>query len=150
MSQEFTGNGGMIWMDIVRGTLSAALLASGAAGTQILATDKWLWLATPTHTYGLIAFVAVDITLVAGMCRKTRLATVGAMVIAAVQLGAMLGDLVAGQPTGVPSNAFRSYLLGSTVFMSLLAIQGVILVLAVGTFTIPRVQGHSENVFQRK
>src|SRR6266705_580176 len=61
-------------MRIVRLILSAALGASALVGIQILATDYWLWSASPTHAYGLMAFVALDFALIVGVWRLTRLA----------------------------------------------------------------------------
>lgn len=137
-------------MRAARGILSAALLASAAVGTLILATDTWLWFSSPTHAYGLAAFVAIDIALVASMWRRTRFVIGGAMMAAAIQLIAMLGDTVAGEPAGVPSNAFRSYLLTNTAFLALLAIQSVIIVLGIGTLAIPLVHRHSLTFLRAK
>src|SRR3989442_1730593 len=83
-------------MRIVRLILSAALGASAMVGIQILATDYWLWSASPTHAYGLMAFVALDLALIVGVWRLTRLALFGALLTATVQLMAMLGDIIAG------------------------------------------------------
>lgn len=129
-------------MKLLRGTLSTALFASGLVGIQILVTDDWLWYSAPTHAYGLVGFVAIDIFLIAWMWRKTRLAIVGAMATGAVQLIGMLGDLAVGQPEATPSSAFKSYLLADNAFLTLLAIQGVILVLSIGGFVIPLMQHH--------
>ena len=129
-------------MKLLRGTLSTALFASGLVGIQILATDDWLWYSAPTHAYGLVGFVAIDLFLVAWMWRKTRLAALGAMATGTVQLITMFGDLVVGQPEGTPSSAFKTYLLANNAFLTLLAIQGVILALSIGGFVIPLMQHH--------
>ncbi len=129
-------------MRIVRVLFSAALFTSGAFGTQILATDEFLWVAAPTHAYGLIAFVILDIFLGAGIWKGTRLATLAAMLVAAIQSVAMLGDILGGQPTGLSSNVFTNYLLADTSFISLLVTQGIILVLAIGTLAIPLLHSH--------
>lgn len=115
---------------------------SGAFGTLTLATDKWLWFVAPTHAYGLGAFVVIDMVLVAGMWRKTRLAIEGALLLAAIQLIAMFGDVVTGQPAGVHSSGFMHYLFTDTAFLTLLVLQGIILILSIGTFAMPLLHGH--------
>src|SRR5436853_1498005 len=85
-------------MKVVRLILSVALGASALVGIQIMATDFWLWSAAPTHAYGLIAFVALDLALILGVWRATRPAIFGALLTATFQLVAMLGDIIGGQP----------------------------------------------------
>ena len=130
------------WTKTAQRILSVALATSGIVGVQILTTDRWLWSVAPTHAYGLILFVAADIALIAGMWSNTQHATLGAMLIALVQLVAMLGDVIVGQPNGVPSSSFKEYLLGDRAYLGLLATQGVILITAVGAMATPLVQRH--------
>ena len=111
--------------------LSMALAASGLVGTSILAIDGWLWYAAPTHAYGLIAFVAIDLLLIAALWRGNRFAEVGATSLAVVQLLAMGGDLAGFSPAAVPTAVFRNYLLSNSSFMALLYIQPAIAVLAI-------------------
>src|SRR5437899_5506108 len=95
-------------MRIVRLILSAALGISALVGIQILATDYWLWSAALTHTYGLIAFVGLDLALIFAVWRVTRVAVFGALLTATFQLVAMLGDIVGGQPAGMsPSTVLQ-------------------------------------------
>ncbi len=122
--------------------LSATLTGSAFVGVQILSTDYWLWSAAPTHAYGLVIFVALDGALIIGTWRRTRLAVFGAMLTATVQLFAMIGDIIAGQPTGTPAAAFRGYLLGDTAYLGLLTIQGLIVAIAIGTWTLPHLHAH--------
>ena len=129
-------------MKIVRLILSAALAASALVGIEILSTDYWLWSAAPTHAYGLIAFVALDAGLLLGTWRAERPAVFGALLTATIQLFAMLGDIVQGQPAGTPAAAFRSYLLGDTAYLGLLVTQGLIMAIAVGTWALPHLHGH--------
>lgn len=129
-------------MRIVRLVLSAALAASALVGIRILSTDYWLWSAAPTHAYGLVAFVALDAALILGSWRGARLAVFGAVLTATIQLVAMLGDVISGQPTGTPAAAFRNYLLADTAYLGLLTIQCLILVIAIGTWALPHVHGH--------
>lgn len=130
-------------MRIVRLVLSCAVAASASVGVQILSTDYWLWSAAPTHAYGLMVFVALDFVLILGMWRATRLAIFGAPLTATIQLTAMLGDIIGGQPFGTPAAAFRSYLLADTAYLGLLITQGLIMAIAVGTWALPHLQGHS-------
>jgi len=129
-------------MRIVRLVLSAALGTSALIGIQILATDYWLWSAAPTHAYGLMAFVALDLALIFGVWRVTRLAIFGALLTATFQLVAMLGDIIGGQPAGLPAAVFRNYLLADTAYLGLLVTQGLILAIAVGTWALPHLHGH--------
>lgn len=129
-------------MRIIRDSLSLALFGSGFLGTQILANDKWLWSIAPSHAYGLMGFVAIDIALSVALLLRVRLATGAAAVMAVVQLGSMLADAAVGQPEGVPSLAFRSYLLNDTSYVWLLVIQGVIIIVAIGAMAIPFLHQH--------
>jgi len=107
-----------------------------------LSTDYWLWSAAPTHAYGLVAFVFLDVGLILGLWRGAQLTVFGALLIATLQLVAMLGDIISGQPTGTPAVAFRSYLLADTAYLGLLIIQGLILAITIGTWALPRVHDH--------
>lgn len=115
--------------------MSMGLVASGLLGVQILLNDRWLWSAAPSHAYGLIGFVAIDLLLLVALVRRVRIAILGAAFVSAVQFGAMLADIVAGQPTGVPSVAFRAYLFSDASYLGLLVVQIAILVLATGALT---------------
>ena len=129
-------------MRIVRLVLSAALATSAMVGIQILLTDYWLWSAAPTHAYGLIMFVALDAALILGTLRATRLAVFGAMLTATIQLVAMVGDIIAGQPAGLPVTVFRNYLLTDSAYLGLLMTQGLIMAIAIATWVLPHMHGH--------
>ena len=122
--------------------LSAALAASALVGVQILSTDYWLWSAAPAHAYGLVVFVAIDAAMIIGAWRRTRLASFGALLTATVQLVAMLGDIIGGQPAGTPAAAFRTYLLADTAYLGLLITQALIMAIAIGTWARPHLHGH--------
>ncbi len=124
-------------MRIVRLILSAALGISALVGIQILATDYWLWSAALTHAYGLMAFVGLDLALIFAVWRVTRVAVFGALLTATFQLVAMLGDIVGGQPAGLPAAVFRNYLLADAAYVGLLFTQGLIMAIAVGTWALP-------------
>ncbi|SRR5579864_33660 len=129
-------------MKIVQDVLSLTLLVSGLVGVQILLTDGWLWSAAPSHAYGLLGFVIVDLILATAVLVRTSLAAAGAALIAVVQFGAMIADIVLGQPQGVASIAFRSYLLGDTAYLGLLFMQIGILIVAIGALTAPLIHKH--------
>ena len=129
-------------MRIVRLVLSAALGASAVVGIQILSTDYWLWSAAPTHAYGLMAFAALDFALILGIWRATRLVIFGALLTATVQLAAMLGDIIAGEPAGLPASVFRNYLLADTAYLGLLTTQGLIMAIGIGTWALPHLHSH--------
>ncbi len=129
-------------MRIVRLVLSASLAASALVGGHILSTDYWLWSAAHAHAYGLVAFVALDAALIIGAWRWQRFASLGALLTAAAQLFAMLGDVIGGQPAGTPAAAFRSYLLADTAYLGLLITQALIMAIAIGTWARPHLHGH--------
>ncbi len=107
-----------------------------------MSTDLWLWSAAPTHAYGLMAFIALDVALIFGAWRATRFAVCGALLTASVQLAAMLGDIIAGEPAGLPVSVFRNYLLADTAYLGLLISQGFIMAIAIGTWALPHMHGH--------
>ena len=129
-------------MKIVRDALSLALVASGLVGSQILLSDRWLWSAEPSHAYGLIGFVLIDMMLAAAMLIRVGLATVGAAFVAVAQFTAMLADIAVGQPEGVQSIAFRNFLLSDASYLGLLFIQIAIFIIAVGAATVPLLHRH--------
>lgn len=134
-------------MKIVRAILSLALTASALLGAEILANDRWLWSAAPSHAYGLIAFVAIDLALVLALFVRVSLATIGAGLIATAQLGAMLADSFAGQPIGVTASAFTMYLLSDVAYVGLLTVQLAIMTLAFGVLTTSQLHKHDRSSF---
>jgi hypothetical protein len=111
-------------------------------GIQILATDYWLWATAPTHAYGLIAFVALDLALILGVLRTTPLVIFGALLTATFQFVAMLGDIVAGEPVGLSAAVFRNYLLADAAYIGLLVTQGLIMAIAIGSWALPHLHDH--------
>ena len=107
-----------------------------------MSTDLWLWSAARAHAYGLMAFIALDVALIFGTWRVTRFDVLGALLTATVQLAAMLGDIISGEPAGLPVSVFRSYLLADTAYLGLLITQGFIMAIAIGTWALPRLHGH--------
>lgn len=122
--------------------LAIGLYTSSVVGIQLLLMDRWIWNTSPLHAFGLLIFVAIDLTLLAVTWKNAYLASLGALLASLVQLGAMIGDVTSGQPAGVSSISFRDYLLTNTGFVSLLVIQGIILVVATLTVTTSHFHGH--------
>lgn len=108
-------------------TLLAALFGSALAADRILVSDAWLWVAAPTHAYGLIAFMSIDVVLIAALWRGIRGVGLFSILVATVQLLAMGGDLAGlSTPSGVPAGDFKNYLLGDGAFVALLSLQPAI------------------------
>ncbi len=122
--------------------LAVGLYTSSILGIQLLLMDRWLWNASPVHALGLVIFVAIDVALLAVTRKNAYLASLGALLASLIQLGAMIGDFTNGQPAGVSSDNFRDYLLTNTGFVSLLVIQGIILVAATLTVTTSHLHEH--------
>jgi hypothetical protein len=89
-----------------------------------------------------MAFIALDLALIFGVWKVTRLSIFGALLTATFQLVAMLGDIVAGEPAGLPSAVFRNYLLADVAYVELLITQSVIMAIAIGAWALPHLHGH--------
>ncbi len=122
-------------MRIVRDVLSLGLSASASIGSIILLNDRWLWSEAPSHAFGLLAFVVADALLAIAMLGNFRAAILGAVFTSLVQFGAMLLDLFGGHPEGVPSAAFRTYLVSDPSYLMLLFIQIAIATVAISKLT---------------
>lgn len=116
-------------------------MTSAAVGIEVIRTDGWLWAAAPAHAYGLIGFVVLDL-LLAGINYRgaTKLATIGSSLFGGTQFAAMAGDLLMGQPAGVPTGVWESYLLGDASFLALLCIQVFIVVWSLLSARITAIQ----------
>ena len=108
---------------IAQTVLIPTLLVSGLVGVWTVANDGWLRAVAPSHSYGLLAFAALDFVLALVVIVVPRLAYVGAFLISMTQVVAMAGDALTFTPTGTLQAAFRAYLLGDTAFVALLGIQ---------------------------
>ncbi len=118
-------------MKILETVVSGVLVLSAIVGAIILKTDAYLWAAAPSHAYGLIVFVAVDLGLAVAVWRVTRLAILGTALMGLVQFTAMAGDVFMGRPVGIAQSAWQQYILGDTYFVALLGIQLVVVAIAV-------------------
>ena len=123
-------------MTNVRAALSGTLLVSAAMGAGIVLTDQYLWSTAPSHAYGLVGFIAMDIALAILLWRKIWLGSVLSMGLTTVQAIAMLADVLTFSTPGVTQQAFRSYLLSNPPFVILLVIQPIILGLAFGATNV--------------
>ena len=123
--------------------MSIGLFSSGLLGTQILATDRWLWTAAPTHAVGLLGFVVIDLALGLTILWRTPIATVGSAFASSTQLAAMLADIAVGQPMGVAASAFREYLLTDLPYLLLLFVQLSILTIATVALASPIIHRHA-------
>lgn len=130
-------------MRIVRDVLSLGLVTSALLGILILTTDEWLWAAAPSHAYGLIGFVIVDILLTIAVLEILSVGTLAAAVASLVQVSLMLGDMVVGQPEGIPSAAFRAYLINDPSYIGLLFVKTIIVAVAIASMTKPFLQRHA-------
>lgn len=118
-------------MKILETIVTAVLVVSAIVGAIILKTDAYLWAAAPSHAYGLIVFVAVDLGLAVAVWRVTKLAILGSALLGALQFVAMAGDVFTGRPVGMLQSAWQQYILGDTYFVALLGIQLVVVGVAV-------------------
>ena len=100
-----------------------ALVTSAFLGLWILTTDSFLWAAQPTHAYGLIAFVVLDIMFAALIVTRRRLALPGALVFASIQFLAMASDPLTGPQIGMTVEASAQYLFSNWAFDALLISQ---------------------------
>jgi hypothetical protein len=98
-----------------RGLSTAALLlASAVLGSGIVLTDKNIWRFEPSHAYGLIAFVAVDLSLMGLVAlRPSKRGLLLAAVWGLVQALIMLSDVATGPASfGLSAAQFAVYLFG--------------------------------------
>ena len=120
----------------IRAALFGTLLVSASTGAGIVLTDQYLWSTAPSHAYGLMVFIAIDVVLAILLWRKTWLGSVLSVGLATVQTLAMLADVITYSTPDVTQQAFRSYLLSNPPFVMLLIIQPVILGLAFGAANV--------------
>lgn len=130
------------WMRIIRDVLSLGLVTSALLGILILTTDQWLWAAAPSHAYGLIAFVIVDVLFATVVLEILSVGTFIAAIASFVQLSLMIGDMLVGQPEGISSTAFRAYLINDPSYIGLLFVKTVIVAAAITSITKPFLQRH--------
>lgn len=130
-------------MRIVRDVLSLGLVASSLLGILILTTDRWLWAAAPSHAYGLIGFVIVDLLLAITILEIVSVGTLAAAIASFVQVSVMIGDMLVGQPEGISSTAFRAYLINDPSYIGLLFVKTIIVAIAIASMTKPFLQRHA-------
>lgn len=98
---------------------SVLLAISALLGIAILATDHNLWNYEPTHAYGLVVFVIIDIVAIGlAMLRSSRnilrLAGAWGFLFALI----MVSDIYSGGATaiGLTPDQFASYLFGLSYY----------------------------------
>jgi hypothetical protein len=121
--------------------VSIGLFISAELGGNILSSDAFLWAVAPTHAYGLMAFVGMDLVLIAALWDRIRFggtllvvkyAGTLSIVLASVQFLAMIGDLAGLQPPmGMTASAFRTYLLSDRLYIGLIAFQPAIAAMSI-------------------
>lgn len=142
----------VIQTKIVNAVLASTLVASALVGFEMLATDRYLWIAAPTHALGLLAFTTLALVLAYGVVRLparftryAKYAFLTAVLLSTAQLVLMVGDTIAGAPSGVPQAAFAAYLLNDSAFLVLLGIQPLVLLSGLaGTVPLGRRVRHVE------
>jgi hypothetical protein len=119
---------------ILKAILAGLLVVSAGIGTYIGATDSYLWAAAPSHAYGLVAFVVIDLVAAGALYALPRASRVLALLLPLVQFAAMAGDMYMGlgSPGSVVQSGFRFYLLSNSAFMALFVLQAVLIGLASG------------------
>lgn len=117
-------------MRALRAILTGTLVASAGLGAQIALTDRYLWIAAPSHAAGLVGFTILDLALAIVLWRREWLGSLLSIFLAITQALAMLSDLFLYTAPYVPQDLFRRYLLSTMFFVPLLATQTIILLLA--------------------
>lgn len=102
---------------------SLALVTSAALALWILSTDSFLLAAQPTHAYGLVAFVVLDVVFATLILARRKLAFPGALVFGVIQFLAMASDPLTGPQIGMTVEVFAKYLFSNWAFDALLIAQ---------------------------
>jgi hypothetical protein len=119
---------------ILKAALTFSLVISAVIGAYIVSTDSYLWTEAPSHTYGLIAFIVVDLITASALYTLPRLSRILVLFLPVIQFTAMVGDLYLGlgSPGSIVQDSFREYLLNDSAFMILLVLQAVLMGMAFG------------------
>ncbi|MDA4112095.1 MAG: Rieske 2Fe-2S domain-containing protein [Thaumarchaeota archaeon] len=113
--------------------IGIALLASASFGIYLLVTDKSLWLQAVSHAYGLVAICAIDIVLGAGNLLSQRRLILPSFGWAVLTILLQIGDIATASQYHMSVQNFATYLFGLWAFDSLLAVQGVVLIVGLST-----------------
>lgn len=93
--------------------IAALLLVTVVISAYILAVDNILWTYNPSHAYGLVLFMVVDLLLIGIVLRRPRLASYLTMVWGGLQFVVMIGDAATGLGLGADMGySFRYLFLG--------------------------------------
>lgn len=122
-----------------RRLLLAALLLSALAGLQIFLTDTDLWEAAPSHAYGLLVFIILDLVATALSVALPKLGLPAAMTWGTVKFFLLLGDILTAKNVGFHSySQFMEYLFSLWNFDTLLVLQLIIAILAYKAYRAQR------------
>ena len=109
-----------------RKALAVVTSLSAVIGTEILLVDSDLWEAAPSHAYGLIGFVGIDLAILGFLLSKKHTAFRIAMIWGLIQTGLMLGDILTAQSSGYNTyGEFVNYLLSLWNWDLLLILQPI-------------------------
>lgn len=81
----------------------AFLILAVLVSLYILAVDNILWQYQPSHAYGLIAFIIVDLVLVGAVVVKPKVGFAAALIWGVLQILVLIGDAAMG--LGVPETS---------------------------------------------
>ena len=110
--------------------MEASLVLSAFFGVYLLITDRSLWILAPSHAYGLIIIVALDLTLAALDFSFLSRFHILSLVLAVLTITVQLGDILTGPQFGMSRMNFASYLFGVWQYDAILLTQFVIIIAA--------------------
>jgi cytochrome b6-f complex iron-sulfur subunit len=123
-----TARRGLRRLQTVSGLL---LLASGAAGIYLLATDKSLWLLAVSHAVGLVMIVIIDFALGLYSLASPKSAYLPSIAGAFLGLVLQVGDVFTAPQYNMTIPYFAHYLFGLGAFDLLIALQGAVIVVGI-------------------
>ena len=115
----------------LQGYIGYLLIASAAAGTYLLATDRSIWILAVSHAAGLVMIVFLDSILGVMSLAGSRRVYLPTLAAAFLGIVLQLGDISTGPQYGMSMAYFASYLFGVVAFDVLLVLQMLVLVLGI-------------------
>ncbi|GBC70092.1 hypothetical protein HRbin01_01800 [archaeon HR01] len=115
--------------------LATAFLASIFFGLFLLATDPELWDNAPSHAYGLIGLIAVDVAVLAYVVGRAGRYLRYIPYLGAVKLLIIVGDILTAPQFGLTYLEFAQYLFGLWAYTGLVASQ---IAISVSSYIISR------------
>ena len=108
--------------------MAASLILSAFLGIYLLATDRSIWILAPSHAYGLMIIVALDVILVILDFRNLKRSYVLTIILATITIILQLGDILTAPQYHLTGASFASYLFGLWTFDALLLAQSFIII----------------------